>query len=422
MRVFVFGNLNSGKTTLSQQLLQHLPEYKHLSLDDFRRQYSDASLEGEERAIRQFVDAVLSTPNAIVDFTGHGQAATQLQAKLPNTCGIMLIKASSPEQAKANLVIRKYSELPYPSQFTDIESVPETIDRLSEHMDESALMADWQHKVWQSYSVPYNADIRVILRLITLEHHQLIESLKLFANANHEITCLILFGSAGANELRSTSDLDFFVQTSLSPIEVLRLINTSNLINAVHTDILGNKITIRTCSALLLELTCSATLDDISIYYRESCIKRPSSTILKGCEDIRAKLEAVLLTEPTHQQRATDVAAQLFFLFCSLPNLIKVQDTYKYGFHTNIMLHYAIQLESLLANESRHNYLPKQAAQKLPNFPWHVFNISYSEIDPCQYHALHSYLAELYRRLEKQNLIPLDKYFQSQSQCLHELQ
>jgi len=188
-----------------------------------------------------------------------------------------------------------------------------------------------------------------------------------------------------------------------------------------HTDILGSKITLRTQDRLLIEIVIGQPLSDISLYYRESQIYNVHFTILKDELGLAEQLDAVTKTHTSERKQAKELAAQVYFLFCSLPNLIANKDSYKYHFHCSIIQHYCVQLEHLLLSEFKHNYLPKHAATTLIDFPWQVFKGSATHISTVQYTELYQYLITLFERLRKKQLIKSNGYFSVENSFLHEI-
>ena len=189
----------------------------------------------------------------------------------------------------------------------------------------------------------------------------------------------------------------------------------------VHSDLLDRKITLRLKSTLLIEIVCGKQLCDTALYFRESQIKHVSSCVLKGGTNTIDLLQSYITQKRNSADRARSIAAELYFLFCSLPNLIANSDTYKYHFHVTIMQHYAIQLEHLLIGIEQHNYLPKHAAITLPAFPWQRFVTTATQFNISQYHTLKDYLVDLYQKLESEKLINQSLYFTPENLHLHKI-
>lgn len=421
MRFFILGNLNSGKTWLSKKLLAYLPESTYLALDDFRVRYGDGSFEGENCAIAAFAMAVINHPDAIIDFSGYGPAAEAIQQKLPLCSGVMLVCSRHYEDCIQTIDPVKYAAVPYPHEYWQVEGLRTTVRRLAPVTTEPALLDKWRPFIWQSYTIPYMQPMDVLVRHLSLAHHRLVESMKNFAHQQSAINHLIIYGSAGANVLTPESDLDFFVRTLLPADTIKALLEMHFSEEIVHSDLLGKKVTLRMQSGLLIEIVCGEQLEDTALYYRESQITNVRSTVLKGGKEVVERLEMFINDHPTPAEMASPIAGQLYFLFCSLPKLIQGGDVYKYNFHTHIMQHYAVQLESLINGNLQHNYLPKHAARSLPDFPWECFTVSPVEIYPRQYHRLYQYLRGLFFRLSAKKLVESEKYFTQAQDQLHDI-
>ncbi|ELV8643684.1 hypothetical protein QNE66_003360 [Vibrio vulnificus] len=421
MHIFVFGNLNVGKSTFCKALSEKLPTYTLLSLDCHRQLYSDGSLEGEVLACDKFVDAVANTPNAIVEFTGCGPVAEKLQAALTHKCGILVVITRNMAENIASLDSEKFENVPYPIEYKQQQTLVETIEQLEERTSLSALEQAWQGQIWQSYTHDLEQSFHAFWDTFPLEHHDRIERINRFALSETDIDVAVIYGSLGANQVALDSDIDYFIQSSEPASYWLEALQSYFGHEVVHTDILDNKITLRFRTALLIEVVVGKQLSDIALYYRESLIHNCDFTFVKGKVEHRNELISFLEQQVSNSNSVASIASELYFLFCSLPKLVKSNDVYKYSFHTMIIRHYAIQLEHLLIGNSAHNYLPKQAAANLPGFPWMSFEIPPKSIDPNQYFSLHNYLKELFQRLEKAGLLEVDKYFSKQTELLHHL-
>ena len=82
MKILVFGNLGSGKSTVSLFLNKKLSGFSQLSIDNYRRLYGDGTMDAERLAKRLFIEAVRFNANQIVEATGCGETAVMLSQKL----------------------------------------------------------------------------------------------------------------------------------------------------------------------------------------------------------------------------------------------------------------------------------------------------------------------------------------------------
>ncbi|MGV1717910.1 nucleotidyltransferase domain-containing protein [Vibrio furnissii] len=421
MHIYIFGNLNSGKTTLSQQIQRRLPEFPYLSLDEYRIRFGDGTEQGEQLACEYFLAAVKQQENAIVEFTGYGQTASLLTNQLDRKTGISICCTRDIEQSINSINDEKYSETPYPSSYKRLQAVDEAIIFLKDKVMPTALETHWQRQIWQSYCFDFSDNFDAFWAAFPLSQHTWVSKLNKVLSTDTSVSTALLYGSLGANQLTKRSDIDLFIQSSISVQEwherLLRLFGEQ----LTHTDILGSKITLRTQDRLLIEIVVGQSLSDIFLYYRESQIYNVHFTILKGEFGLAEQLDAVTKAHTSEQKQATELAAQVYFLFCSLPNLIANNDSYKYHFHCAIIQHYCVQLEHLLLSEFKHNYLPKHAATTLIDFPWQAFECSATRIITEQYVELYQYLITLFEKLRTKQLIESNDYFSVESRFLHEI-
>lgn len=82
MKILVFGNLGSGKSTVSLFLKDRLPGFERLGIDNYRRLYGDGTMEAERLAKRLFIEAVQPQSNQIIEATGCGETAALLAQRL----------------------------------------------------------------------------------------------------------------------------------------------------------------------------------------------------------------------------------------------------------------------------------------------------------------------------------------------------
>ena len=96
MKILVFGNIGSGKTTVANRLKDKYP-FEIISIDDYRRKFSDCSKEGEIIARDSFYrDAGKEKENQIIKCLGVGDVADRLyellfDIKEPIICLILVV-------------------------------------------------------------------------------------------------------------------------------------------------------------------------------------------------------------------------------------------------------------------------------------------------------------------------------------------
>ncbi|PSW66561.1 hypothetical protein C0Z01_20305 [Photobacterium kishitanii] len=421
MHIYLFGNLNSGKSTLSQKLSQFLPSYSYLLLDEFRILYSDGSAQGEQQACERFVAAVSQTSDAIIEFSGYGRVAELLKLQLKTKRGILIHCVRDIEKSISAINADKYAKIPYPVSYKKAQSIAETIQFLADKVTLKTLEYDWQCQIWQSYSFEYGQDFSKFWQLFPLRHHQCLDKLRHAFVDDVDAETVLGFGSLGANRLTTLSDLDLFIQSDLSADKwcekLLALLGNE----CVHADILGTKITLRMKNRLLVEVVIGRTTSEISLYYRESQIHNVNFTVLKGTTVQVKELKAITQQKSDNKAKASELASQVYFLFCSLPTLMVKDDGYKYSFHCSIMQHYCVQLEHILMGKHQHNYLPKFAVNTLEDFPWQAFSTSPTVIKKSQYDDLFQYLMTLFSSLQQQELIDNKHYFSKETLFLHQI-
>lgn len=421
MHIYIFGNLNSGKTTLSQKISQSLPSYSYLSLDEFRILYSDGSDKGEQQACERFVATVSQTTDAIIEFSGYGHVAESVKLQLKTKRGILIHCFQDIEKSISAINADKYTKIPYPESCKKAQSIEETIRFLADKVTLKMLESDWQYQIWQSYSFEYGQDFARFWQSFPLSQHQCLDKLHNAFVDDIDAKTVLGFGSLGANRLTTLSDLDLFIQSELSVVKWCETLLALLGNECVHADILGSKITLRMQDRLLVEVVIGRTISDISLYYRESQIYNVNFTVLKGTAEQTKDLKAIAQQKVDNKGKASELASQIYFLFCSLPTLKAKNDSYKYSFHCSIMQHYCVQLEHILMGKHQHNYLPKYAATTLDNFPWTAFSTSSTEIQLTQYEALYQYLTVLFTQLKQQKLIDNKHYFSEETLFLHQI-
>jgi predicted nucleotidyltransferase len=421
MHIYIFGNLNSGKTTLSQYICQHLPSFSYLSLDEYRIQYSDGSELGEQQACNHFITAVNQTSDAVIEFSGYGPVAEAAKQQCTQKQGILIHCARDIKASIVGINDEKYAKIPYPESYKKAQRIEDTIHFLSDQTTLKNLENRWQAFIWQSDTFEFGQDFSAFWRAFPLSQHLWVDRFRQALCDDLDSSALLVFGSLGANQLTTLSDIDFFIQSTCSVAYWHSKLITLFSAELAHSDILGTKITLRMHDRQLIEVVVGQSLAEIALYYCESQIYNVNFTVLKGSEAQVKELTEITQQKSNDKEKATELAAQVYFLFCSLPNLIAKNDSYKYSFHCSIIQHYCVQLAHLLMGKTQHNYLPKYAATTLEYFPWSAFSTSPMDIQTNQYIELHHYLIELFKNLMQSKLIDNKNYFSDETRFLHQI-
>lgn len=116
MKILVFGNIGSGKSTLSSVLSDKLNEFELVAIDDFRKRYGDGTMEAEQVAKRSFYGAIVPEKNQIIEVMGAGdtgEALFETMQSLPEQKLIIILKTPL-EECILRLKERQWV-VPYPA-------------------------------------------------------------------------------------------------------------------------------------------------------------------------------------------------------------------------------------------------------------------------------------------------------------------
>lgn len=286
MKLLVLGNINAGKSTYIKKIFSKLPDYKYIAIDEYRIQYSD-----EEKARRNFIKDILKTPNCIVEFTGFGDIAKNLQNKLPiNSC--LIIYIDTPKNICINRINEKidyFKQIPYPETIDKLEN---TINKLDIYLQQNKLYENWKNVAINIYSIYYYDTSNSTDNIPFLHYHYLFELINLFRT--NKFKKLISFGSLGRQQLTIHSDIDLILITNKSISYIKELIEkfykTSALIN-----ILDNKLIINIKNNnITIELYIVKNFVQNIKYYHGSQIKNIEKTIMLGNNDIIEDISTAL--------------------------------------------------------------------------------------------------------------------------------
>lgn len=155
MKILVFGNIGSGKSTLSRMLTDRLKEFELVAIDDFRKRYGDGTMDAEQVAKRCFYNAVVPEKNQIIEVMGAGDTGETLfdiMQSLQERKLVIILKTPL-EECLLRLKERQW-DIPYPAP-------PEKAFSLAEETD-PLIRSGTMHRKWAQIYACMVIDMDVI--------------------------------------------------------------------------------------------------------------------------------------------------------------------------------------------------------------------------------------------------------------------
>lgn len=390
MRYVVIGNINSGKTTLAKKLSELLPYHKNIAIDDYRIQFGDGTLLGEEKARAEFAQAVNNHPDAIVECSGGGLVAQAVIDMLDRNSVIVFRLSTPASVCLSRLAQKDFSKIPYPS-FN--ERIEDTIIRLDSEFSSGQIDELWR-KVALKIVVVYNESF---IDEFPFTHYELLDEIRRKISSIDSSSYLVSFGSLGRGELKKTSDIDLFLMTNQSVHEwYMRLKSNSNF----ELQVMGNQISINQSYSVFAELVLISDLNQLSKFYFMSEIKDSTPTVLLGTDQLIMDLQDIL--NHYHYSIEDEIAytkARLQYYVDSLSRIIAKGDVYKFYFHSNIIVHEIVRLSAFARKQHEFNYLPRMAESLIKSSDWSI--ILYRMFDDMNEYNTHikAYVSQLFAQL-----------------------
>lgn len=370
MRLFVLGNISSGKSYFIEKLIKLLPDYKILRIDDYRIHNCDGSLESEIQMWNDFPNEVIKYNDVIVEMSGGGQVAQTMVSLLDNNSFLVIKINTSIELCIERNKNKDFSKIPYPKQFSI--NINDIIKKIGANINSGAIEKLWS-KAIKIYDLPSDYDV---LNLPLYQYHELFKLDRILKKIKGS---LFTFGSIGRGNMKLTSDVDTYFLTNL-PFEKIGEILKENF-NEVR--FMANEFVIR-YNGILIEMNYIQDINDAALFYNRSLIANPYKTILQDDFNIIDKLLVFAKEKIDIEKEIKFTIERLNYYVESLSTLIKKQDDYKYYFHNNIIVHEYVKLKAFLKNVFDFSYLPLQAKQYLTDEEW--ANILYSFGDDQKLH------------------------------------
>ncbi len=150
MKLLVFGNVGSGKSTLIS-LTNSLLNWSVIAIDDFRRKYGDGSQDAELIVRKKFFAAIKPGINQIIECTGVGGVGKELFALLEDTEDYKLvILLKTPGKISAKRITSRSWRVPFPKPQKNVYDFMAKTEEL--------ISAGFIEKLWQPAK---NTDIMV---------------------------------------------------------------------------------------------------------------------------------------------------------------------------------------------------------------------------------------------------------------------
>lgn len=125
MKIFVFGNVGAGKTSIVATLKKSLM-FEVLAIDDFRRQYGDYTKEGELLARRKFFNSVVPDKNQIIESIGVGKVGDDLFELIKDgTEQIICLIVKVPKEVCFERLSHRVWDIPFHLPLENVKSLVE---------------------------------------------------------------------------------------------------------------------------------------------------------------------------------------------------------------------------------------------------------------------------------------------------------
>ena len=367
MRIFIVGNINSGKTYFSKKLIKKYPNYAYLSIDEYRMKSGDGSLEKELEIRKLFANDILKIEDAIIEFSG-GETITQYFIDdLKMNSFIMIEICENVQVCLEKIADKNFNQIPYP-QFE--EKIEDTIMRLDSEFKNKLIDKSFKDKYLKKYIINSSEDVNAL----PLEKYellfQIINKLKIIYKN------IISFGSLGRGDINKLSDIDLFLLTqnefSVVVNDIKRLIKYDDILY------LRNQIVLYIGDEMV-EIIFINNIQEVREFYKKSEITNVKKTLLVGEHSLIPRLQYLLDNYIIDfDKELSSFVQRLQYFVKSLKKIERKQDSYKFYFHNNIIIHEYVKVKSFLNGNYKYSYLPKNSRDLLKEEEWNslIYNFN----------------------------------------------
>lgn len=140
MKVLVFGNVCSGKTTVCR-LLQTYTSYKYVGIDQMRVDHSDGSHEGEMIACETFYEQVRLPETQIIECLGIGKVTEKTHDILiDSTEPVVCLILNTPKDVCLDRLKDRVWNVPF---VLPKETIYGLVDKVDQHINSGQIRARW---------------------------------------------------------------------------------------------------------------------------------------------------------------------------------------------------------------------------------------------------------------------------------------
>ena len=348
MRIFVFGNINAGKTTAINKMIHLLPEYDVVTIDDVRRKHGDGTWDAEFDAQNAFVSSVEDNNNIFVECTGLGPLGNKLANGKAYKTDIVIHITSDLHQCLSRLDYKDLALTPYPDV---TEPITATIERCHKEFERGDLEALWSDKVLAIFRIQSLNELDE-LPLLTIHHFSNIINRIL---DDPSVTTIMPYGSIATGTMSKNSDIDCYIVSSQSVDHFKQILAKTN---SVLVDNIDNKLILYYQKGNVIELVVLPKLEGGIKYLIGSNINSFSNQCVKSTTNDRNLLDSIQYLSTKIVGDESKLVSEMIYFTYTLPRLLRDRNLYKYYFHFNILLHNYIRLNERLNGNTNKNYLP----------------------------------------------------------------
>ncbi len=387
MKIFVLGNINSGKSLFIEKLKPHLIGYDVFQIDSFRQKYGNYSLDGELLARRKFIEAVNTSKKCIVEFSGLGD----IEKEIVRNRYIVFHVNVDKEVCINRLKYKDFSNIPYPKEFD--QSIEQTINELDFQIS-SKFNNLWFDSALLFFNIKSECDVDNI-------PFNYIHDLESILDVLDGLDCKVIsFGGLARKEITQYSDIDLFVISNQDPKDIKNYLQTKY--KSITINQYKNKLYFTTSSNILIEIICISSLSEMKLLYSHSNIDSIPSTILKGNINIK---DIKSINKVDNYAELKETLEWLQYTLELMEHILSPDDTYKFWLNSSIVSSCIFKIKYIIVNNNfKHFYLPKKTEEYFSRDELKIIFYEYGT-DKKQYlisikSFINNLLKELYNKLK----------------------